>query len=122
MLKTFHNCLISSIAASLNCNSTSSRPHAVDVTPNDARGYILPFCYEGISKVLNIQKMSSVHPSTQYIPYVIDWIQDWAICWPWQVVDVVLLQVTLCYSSGVRASIVLLKGDASLDERDGLSC
>ena len=89
MVKTFHNCLISSMATSVSKNRTNSRPHAVDVTSYDARGYILPFCYKGISKVLNIPKMSSVHPSSQYIPYVLNWIQVWAICWPWQDVDVV---------------------------------
>ena len=94
------------MATSVSKNSTNSRPHAVDVTSYDARGYILPFCYNGISKVLNIQKMS-VHPSSHYISYVLNWIQVWAICWPWQDVDVVLSQVTRCYSSGVRASIVL---------------
>ena len=98
------------MATSVSKNSTNSCPHAVDVTSYDARGYILPFCYEGASKVLNIKKMSSVHPSTQSIPYVLDWIQVWAICWPWQDVDVVLPQVRpkkkICVFTVRRPSLI----------------
>lgn len=99
---------VASVSCQAGCDTPPHGPYeASQVVLGDVGPFLLQSCHHLLSVLWGWSPVG--YAVSKLIPKVLDWRQVWRISWPREDGKPLILQEILCYTSSVRACVVLLE-------------